>query len=172
MKMDAATAKQIFDELFSSLEDAETKCMGLLEFLKGKGIATDEELAPYLEGAGRASSVRWLAARVRMEYLLSSAKPSEKNEAKETEKKPESIPAAEPRANTSKTGENAEGTKKIDDDSTTEVRTGKSIEQDRDHDTEFKAKSQDAPSGNAKPNNSEGEPENEAATPAVQDEGH
>jgi hypothetical protein len=170
--MDAATAKQIFDELFSSLEDAETRCMGLLEFLKGKGIATDEELAPYLEGAGRASSVRWLAARVRMEYLLSSAKSSEKNEAKETEKKPESIPAVDPGANTAKTGENAEGTRKIDDNSTIEVRTGKSIEEDRDHDTEFKPKPQDAPSGNSKPNNSEGEPENAAPTPAVQNEGH
>src|SRR3984885_12176755 len=120
MKMDTATAKQIFDELFSSLEDAETRCVGLLEFLKGKGIATDKELAPYLEGAGRASSVRWLAARGRMEYLLSSTKSSEKNEANETEKKPESIPVVSPEANSAKTGENAKGTRKSDDNSTME----------------------------------------------------
>src|ERR1700728_812945 len=160
MKMDTATAKQIFDELFSSLEDAETKCMGLLEFLKGKGIATDEELAPYLQDAGRASSVRWLAARVRMEYLLSSAKPSEKNEANETGKKPESSPVVDPGANTAKRGENAEGTRKIDDNSTSEVRTETSTEKDRDHDAEFKPKPQDASSGNSKPNNSEDGPKN------------
>jgi hypothetical protein len=170
--MDAATAKQIFDELFSSLEDAETRCMGLLEFLKAKGIASNEELAPYLEEAGRASSVRWLAARVRMEYLLSSAKPSEKNEGNETEKKPESVPVVDPGANTAKTRENPEGTRKIDDNSTIEGRTETSIEQDRDHDTEFKPKPQDAPSGNSKPNDSEGEPETKAPMPAVQKEGH
>jgi hypothetical protein len=170
--MDAATAKQIFDELFSSLEDVETKCMGLLEFLRGKGLATDKELAPYLEGAGRASSVRWLAARVRMEYLLSSAKPSEKNEANETEKKPESIPVVDPGAHTAKTGENAKGTRKLDDNSTIGVRTETSIGEDRDHDAELKPKPQDAPTGNSKPNNSEDEPENETPMPAVQKEGH
>src|ERR1700689_2418520 len=131
--MDAATAKQIFADLFSVLEDAGQKCIGLLEFLKGKGIATDEELAPYLEGAGRASSVRLLAARVRMEYLLSSAKPSEKNEANQTEKKPESIPVVDPGTNTAKTRENAQGTRKIDDNSTIEFRTETSTAEDRDH---------------------------------------
>jgi len=170
--MDAATAKQIFDELFSSLEDVETRCVGLLEFLKGKGIATDKELAPYLEGAGRASSVRWLAARVRMEYLLSSTKPSEKNEANETEKKLESLPAVGPEANSANTGENAKDTRKLDDNSTREVRTETSIGEDRDHDAELKPKLPDAPTGNSKPNNTEDEPENETPVPAVQKKGH
>jgi hypothetical protein len=170
--MDAATAKQIFDELFSSLEDVETRCAGLLEFLKGKGIATDKELAPYLEGAGRASSVRWLAARVRMEYLLSSTKSSEKNEANETEKKPESTPVAGPEADSAKTEENAKGTRKLDDNSTIEVRTETSNGEDRDQDPELKPKPQDAPTGNSKPNNSEDEPENKTPMPAVQKEGH
>jgi hypothetical protein len=170
--MDAATAKQIFDDLFSSLEDAETRCMGLLEFLKAKGIATDKELAPYLEEAGRASSVRWRAARVRMEYLLSSAKPSGKKEANETEKRPESSPAVDPRANAAKTGETAEGTRKTADNSKTDARTKTSTEEDRDHSAELKPKPQDAPSGNSKPENSEDGPEKESPVPAVQNEGH
>ncbi len=111
--MDAATAKQIFDELFSSLEDVETRCVGLLEFLKGKGIATDKELAPYLEGAGRASSVRWLAARVRMEYLLSSTKSSEKNEANETEKKREFDSGRGPASGQREDGRKRQGHEKI-----------------------------------------------------------
>jgi hypothetical protein len=170
--MDAATAKQIFDELFSSLEGRETRSVGILEFLKGKGIASDEELAPYLEETGKASSVRWRAARVRMEYLLSSAKPSEKIDANKTEKKPESIPVVDPGANTAKTEGSAEGTRKIDDNSTIEVRTETSIGEDRDQDAELKPKPQDAPTGNSKPNNSQDEPKNETSMPAVQKEDH
>lgn len=40
---------------------------------KDKGIANEEELAPYLKRAGDSSSVRWYAARARMDHLLSSA---------------------------------------------------------------------------------------------------
>jgi len=57
--------------LFSSLEILETQSAAVLQFLKDKGIATDDELARHLEQAGMASSVKRLAARVRMDYLLS-----------------------------------------------------------------------------------------------------
>jgi len=71
--MDEDIVKQIFDELLSSLEPLETKTAALLSLLKAKGIANDEELAPFLEQAGNASNVRWRAMRVRTAALISSA---------------------------------------------------------------------------------------------------
>ena len=64
--MDNETAKEIFDHLFSLLENLETRSDATLQFLKAKGVATDEELATYLDQAGNASSVRWRAAREAM----------------------------------------------------------------------------------------------------------
>jgi hypothetical protein len=76
--MEEELVQQILDELLSTFEPLDTQCAALLQFLKAKGIATDEELKPFLEQAGNASNVRWLAARVRLRSLISSAmKPSE-----------------------------------------------------------------------------------------------
>ena len=76
--MDEEILKQIFDELLSALEALETQSAAALQFLKAKGIATDEELAPFLAAAGNVSNVRWLAVRVRTSALISSAlKPAE-----------------------------------------------------------------------------------------------
>jgi hypothetical protein len=76
--MNDKIVKEILDELFSSLEALDTQSAALVQFLKEKGIVSDEELAPHLERAGNASSVRWRAARVRIDYLLASAiKPAE-----------------------------------------------------------------------------------------------
>jgi hypothetical protein len=70
--MENDTAKELLDELLPHLEAMETQCAGILQLLKDKGLATDEELAPYLEQAGKASDVRWRAGRLRIERLLSS----------------------------------------------------------------------------------------------------
>jgi hypothetical protein len=79
--------KEILDELFSLLETLETQSLALTQFLKDQGIATDEKLAPYLDRAGNASSVKWRAARARMQYLLSpvpkQASDTEKDKNKE-----------------------------------------------------------------------------------------
>jgi hypothetical protein len=72
--MDEKIAQEILHELFESLEALDTQSAAISQFLRDKGIATDAELAPYLERAGNASSVRWLAVKVRIEYLLSSAR--------------------------------------------------------------------------------------------------
>jgi hypothetical protein len=86
--MDEKIVQEILHELFSSLETLDTRSSALLQFMKEKGIAKEEEFAPYLERAGNASSVRWLGARVRIEHLLAGAmKAAEKDEKEKDGKK-------------------------------------------------------------------------------------
>lgn len=84
--MDDKTVRDVFEELLPSLEALDTKCAAILQFLKAKGITNDEELAPYFEQAGNASSVRWRAARVRINHLLSAPPVAEKTEAASSNK--------------------------------------------------------------------------------------
>jgi hypothetical protein len=86
--MDENVVREMLHELFTSLEALETQSSAIMQFLKDKGITNEEELAPYLERAGNASNVRWLAARVRMDHLLSSAM---KTPEKETRKEPPKV---------------------------------------------------------------------------------
>jgi len=72
-EVDGKTGGEFLDELFSALEDLETQSAGVVQFLKDKGLASEAELAPYLEAAAEASEVRWRAARLRMDALLTAA---------------------------------------------------------------------------------------------------
>jgi hypothetical protein len=89
--MDAKIAEEILNDLIPSLEALETKSAAVLEFLTNEGVASDEKLAPYLEQAASASSVRWTAARVRIERLLTSVEKEsvDKKSADEETNKPE-----------------------------------------------------------------------------------
>jgi hypothetical protein len=73
--MNNEAMKEVLNELFSHLEKLETQSEAILQFLKEKKRVTDKQLAPYLEQAGNASSVKWRAARVRIEKLLSAEHP-------------------------------------------------------------------------------------------------
>jgi hypothetical protein len=91
--------QEILHDLFSSMEALETQNTAILQFLKDKGIATDEELASHLEQAGNASSVRWRGVRVRADYLFASAikaaeQAAEKESPKPAENKQEAKAAA------------------------------------------------------------------------------
>ncbi|HSY32805.1 MAG TPA: hypothetical protein VLA42_12510 [Verrucomicrobiae bacterium] len=89
--------KEILDELFSLLESLETQSLALTQFLRDQEIATDEKLAPYLNRAGNASSVKWRAARARMQYLLSPVAKKTDDQAKDKNKESEK-PQAEKQA--------------------------------------------------------------------------
>jgi len=93
MEPNPGPIKEILDELFSLLESVEAQSLALTQFLKDQGIATDKKLAPYLDRAGNASSVKWRAARARMQYLLSpvpkQASDPQKDQSKDKNKEPE-----------------------------------------------------------------------------------
>src|ERR1700742_4850034 len=67
---DANLIAEIFDEMFTLMQDLETRSVAVLEYLQEQGGVTDEKLAPYLDRAAAAADVRWRAARARMEHLL------------------------------------------------------------------------------------------------------
>jgi hypothetical protein len=89
--VDGKAGGQFLDELFSALENLETQSAGVVQFLKDKGLATDDELASYLEAAAGASEVRWRAARLRMDALFAAAiKDAEEDFAWKVEERKES----------------------------------------------------------------------------------
>src|ERR1700681_3505527 len=89
METNPEPIQEILDELFSLLETLETQTLAVTQCLKDQGIATDEKLAPYLDRAGNASSVKWRAARARMQYLLSPVTKETKENEKDKNKEPE-----------------------------------------------------------------------------------
>jgi hypothetical protein len=86
--MNEEIVQQIVDEILSSLEPLETQSAALLQFLKAKGLATEEELAPFLEQAANAANVRWRAVRVRTAALISNAMKTAEEPSKGTGKQP------------------------------------------------------------------------------------
>ncbi|MGD0890738.1 MAG: hypothetical protein ABR923_04320 [Terracidiphilus sp.] len=85
--MNADLAQEMLNELGSSLENLETQQAALLQFLKDNGKVTDDQLAPYLAQAGKASSVRWRAAHIRLDRLISTEKQKEEQLAEKEQHK-------------------------------------------------------------------------------------
>jgi hypothetical protein len=71
----------------------ESQNMAVLHFLKDKGIATEEQLAPYLEQAATASDVKWRAGRLRIKHLLSAAMKSSEEQGKKVSAEGKELPA-------------------------------------------------------------------------------
>jgi hypothetical protein len=65
--------KELVNDLLPTLQAADSRSVAILRLLKDKGVVSDDELAPYLEQAANASSVKERAARVRFEHLIASA---------------------------------------------------------------------------------------------------
>ena len=115
METNPEPIKEILEELFSLLESLETQSLALTQFLKDQGIATDEKLVPYLDRTGNASSVKWRAARARMQYLLSpipkGTTDKEKDKNKDENKEPEKSSTEKPQTVKSPTEKSTEQNK-------------------------------------------------------------
>lgn len=70
--MNVDLAQELLNELGSSLEKLEGQHAALFQFLKDKGVIADDEFARYLAEAGNTSGVRWRAARLRLDSLISN----------------------------------------------------------------------------------------------------
>jgi len=89
METQSDTLKEVLSELFALLERQEANSTAVLQLLKDQGIASDQKLSTYLDQAGRASNVKWRAARMRMEYLLTpiQKETADKDKSKQAEPK-------------------------------------------------------------------------------------
>src|SRR5215471_18434664 len=108
--MDADALKKAFNELYPHLESQETQITALLEFLTAKGIITDQEFDPFVEAAGKRSSVKWLAARLRVEHALSES--TEEEKPAEISTKP---PAEEPEEERAQANESQQPSEKAEE---------------------------------------------------------
>lgn len=78
--MDSEVINEILEELSSAMQRVEAQSAAVLELVQKKGIATQEELAPYLERASASSSVRWTATRARLGRLLEGLEQRQRQE--------------------------------------------------------------------------------------------
>ena len=112
--MQTNLVQEILHDVFSSMEALETQNTAILQFLKDKGIVTDEEFASHLEQAGMASSVRWRGVRVRADYLFASAiKAAEQAAEKESPKPAENKQEAKSATKQSDEKETAKGAQPV-----------------------------------------------------------
>jgi hypothetical protein len=104
MEMNSTPLKEMLSELFTMLEALETQGAAVLLLMKDQEV-TDQQLAPYLERSGNASNVKWRAARMRMEYLLSPVQKDATNEETSKGKEVEETNSRESRSQETKSQE-------------------------------------------------------------------
>lgn len=108
--MNDDAAHQVLRDLLSYFESLETRTGAVLQFLKEKGIATDEQLAPSLEQAASAASVKWRAVRVRMEHLFAL---SERTSAEFAPKQASSEPPIKPESGAKQNAKQSETAREV-----------------------------------------------------------
>ncbi|PYV60706.1 MAG: hypothetical protein DMG97_07515 [Acidobacteria bacterium] len=94
--MDQGIVEQVLDELIPSFEALETQSAAVAQLLKDRGIAKDDQLAPYLEQAKSSSSIRWRATRLRMERILSSTTKTTEESTKQVAAEPKEKASPKP----------------------------------------------------------------------------
>ena len=94
--MDADAVKNALKELYPHLEWQETQITALLEFMRAKGIIMDQEFDRFVEEAGKRSSVKWLATRLRIEHALSQSSEEKEKPAEISTKPPAQEPEEQP----------------------------------------------------------------------------
>jgi|SRR5258708_5340277 hypothetical protein len=102
-------AEDVLNELLPYFEAIDTQNAAIVQFLKDKRVASDEQLAPYLEQAAKASNVKWLAVRLRMGRLFSV--PETKGEAAAEKPEQSQQRTAQPSTDRGKHPEEREGGK-------------------------------------------------------------
>ena len=78
---------ELLDEIMPTIQAADSTGAAIVRVLKDKKIVSEDELAPYLEQAANASSVKQRAARLRVERLFTSAMKSLQNAAENSARK-------------------------------------------------------------------------------------
>jgi hypothetical protein len=127
--MNEEFAKEILQELISSLETLETQTAAILQFLSDKKPANKKALAACLETAGQASSVRWRASRARIDHLLSSVMKSVEEEARKEAPKPKAASQEEEAGREKKTSQRPDDSKPAKSEEEEESKTKQAEEQ-------------------------------------------
>ena len=79
----------MLNEFIPTLESLEAQSAAAIQFLKDQKIADKKKLAPYLENAAKASNVKWLAVRLRLNHLISTAMKASERAEQDTKKEEE-----------------------------------------------------------------------------------
>src|SRR5437763_15758116 len=94
--MDQGIVEQVLDELIPSFEALGAQSTAIAQLLKDRGIAKEDQLAPYLEQAKSSSSIRWRATRLRMERILSSTTKTTEESTKQVAAEPKEKASPKP----------------------------------------------------------------------------
>jgi outer membrane biosynthesis protein TonB len=164
--MDEQILQDIFSELFSALEPLEAQSAALLQFINAKGIASEEELKPFLEQAANASNVRWRGVRVRTAALISAAlRPAEQEEKKSDTENKEAKPES---ATQAKTEKNSDQEKQGKQETKTKAEPEKAVKNNSDTDASQSQTDKKAPAENENQRN-EKESASASTVPAKQE---